>query len=176
MCCVFLVVWKPGDSAMVEWPVVERGLCVIRGVPRSWLCWAHLEHSKSHACTLKDSEPWQVEKCCYVSRINDPSRIWVRKPVLTHLSAWLQKDQIILYDMHKVFAVDALASSHPLSRREEEVNDPSQISEMFNTISYSKVCSSNFLQYLMQDLSQTYSIHYNFAPSHFSQKYYRQYS
>ncbi|CAK6976940.1 aminopeptidase N-like [Scomber scombrus] len=51
---------------------------------------------------------------------------------------WNIKDQIVLYDVHKVFAVDALASSHPLSRREEEVNDPSQISEMFNTISYSK--------------------------------------
>lgn len=51
---------------------------------------------------------------------------------------WNIKDLIILYDIHKVFAVDALASSHPLSRREEEVNDPAQISEMFNTISYSK--------------------------------------
>lgn len=69
------------------------------------------------------------------------------KPALIHHSAWLQKDQIILYDVHKVFAVDALASSHPLSRREEEVNDPSQISEMFNTISYSKVCSSDTVLY-----------------------------
>ncbi|XP_030574026.1 aminopeptidase Ey-like isoform X2 [Archocentrus centrarchus] len=51
---------------------------------------------------------------------------------------WNIKDHIILYDVQKVFAVDALASSHPLSRREEEVNDPAQISEMFNTISYSK--------------------------------------
>ncbi|XP_078138644.1 aminopeptidase Ey-like, partial [Centroberyx gerrardi] len=51
---------------------------------------------------------------------------------------WDIKEQIILYEVHKVFAVDALASSHPLSRREEEVNDPAQISEMFNTISYSK--------------------------------------
>ncbi|XP_029948845.1 aminopeptidase N-like [Salarias fasciatus] len=51
---------------------------------------------------------------------------------------WNIKDQIILYDVHRVFAVDALASSHPLSRREDEVNDPAQISEMFNTISYSK--------------------------------------
>ncbi|XP_040896382.1 aminopeptidase N-like [Toxotes jaculatrix] len=51
---------------------------------------------------------------------------------------WNMKDQIILYDVHKVFAVDALASSHPLSRQEEEVNEPAQISEMFNTISYSK--------------------------------------
>uniref|UniRef100_A0A8C3AP07 Aminopeptidase n=1 Tax=Cyclopterus lumpus TaxID=8103 RepID=A0A8C3AP07_CYCLU len=51
---------------------------------------------------------------------------------------WSIKDKIILSDVHKVFAVDALASSHPLSRREEEVNTPAQISEMFNTISYSK--------------------------------------
>uniref|UniRef100_A0A8D3DNF3 Aminopeptidase n=1 Tax=Scophthalmus maximus TaxID=52904 RepID=A0A8D3DNF3_SCOMX len=56
---------------------------------------------------------------------------------------WNMKDQIILNEVHNVFAVDALASSHPLTRREEEVNDPAQISEMFNTISYSKVCSSN---------------------------------
>ncbi|XP_070823562.1 aminopeptidase N-like [Chaetodon trifascialis] len=51
---------------------------------------------------------------------------------------WNIKDQIILDDVHKVFAVDALASSHPLTRREEEVNEPAQISEMFNTISYNK--------------------------------------
>ncbi|KAM4602814.1 aminopeptidase Ey-like [Polymixia lowei] len=51
---------------------------------------------------------------------------------------WNIKDHIVLYDVHKVFAVDALASSHPLSRREEEVNEPAQISQMFNTISYSK--------------------------------------
>ncbi|XP_039979935.1 aminopeptidase N-like [Xiphias gladius] len=52
--------------------------------------------------------------------------------------SWNMKDMIILYDVHKVFAVDALASSRPLSCREEEVNEPAQISEMFNTISYSK--------------------------------------
>ena len=51
-----------------------------------------------------------------------------------------QRDHII-FDVRKVFAVDALASSHPLSRGEEEVNQPSEISEMFNTISYSKVLS-----------------------------------
>ncbi|KAE8297384.1 Aminopeptidase N [Larimichthys crocea] len=54
---------------------------------------------------------------------------------------WNIKNQIILNDMYKAFAVDALASSHPLSRREDEVNDPAQISEMFNTISYSKGAS-----------------------------------
>lgn len=51
---------------------------------------------------------------------------------------WNIKDQIILYDVRKVFAVDALASSHPLSCAEDEVSTPAQISEMFSTISYSK--------------------------------------
>uniref|UniRef100_A0A665W2X5 Aminopeptidase n=1 Tax=Echeneis naucrates TaxID=173247 RepID=A0A665W2X5_ECHNA len=60
--------------------------------------------------------------------------------------SWNIRDQMILYDVHKVFAMDALASSHPLSRREEEVNEPAQISEMFNTISYSKVCGSSSSQ------------------------------
>uniref|UniRef100_A0A8C5CRI8 Aminopeptidase n=1 Tax=Gadus morhua TaxID=8049 RepID=A0A8C5CRI8_GADMO len=50
---------------------------------------------------------------------------------------WDIKEHII-FEVRKVFAVDALASSHPLSRREEEVNRPSEITEMFNTISYSK--------------------------------------
>uniref|UniRef100_A0A7N8XSX0 Aminopeptidase n=1 Tax=Mastacembelus armatus TaxID=205130 RepID=A0A7N8XSX0_9TELE len=57
---------------------------------------------------------------------------------------WNMKDQIVLYDMQKVFAVDALASSHPLSRKEDEVNEPAQISEMFNTISYSKATTLFF--------------------------------
>uniref|UniRef100_A0A8C1G8G6 Aminopeptidase n=1 Tax=Cyprinus carpio TaxID=7962 RepID=A0A8C1G8G6_CYPCA len=51
---------------------------------------------------------------------------------------WDMKDQTILYDLQRAFAVDSLTSSHPLSRKEEEVNTPSEISEMFNTISYSK--------------------------------------
>ncbi|XP_073692522.1 aminopeptidase N [Garra rufa] len=51
---------------------------------------------------------------------------------------WNMKDQIILYDLQRAFAVDSLTSSHPLSRKEEEVNTPAEISEMFNTISYSK--------------------------------------
>lgn len=119
---VFLVVWKPGDSAMVEWLVVKWGLCLVCGVPRSWLRRAHLEHCKSYACTFDTL----VSSTAF------------SKPVLPHL----QKDQIVLYDMQKVFAVDALASSHPLSRHEDEVNSPAQISEMFNTISYSKVCTS----------------------------------
>lgn len=65
-----------------------------------------------------------------------------------------------------MFAVDALAFSHPLSRGEEEVNEPAQISEMFNTISYSKVCSSdNFTQHFMQVDSQKLSIYSTISPT-----------
>uniref|UniRef100_A0A3Q4GRT3 Alanyl aminopeptidase, membrane n=1 Tax=Neolamprologus brichardi TaxID=32507 RepID=A0A3Q4GRT3_NEOBR len=79
---------------------------------------------------------------------------------------WNIKDHIILYDVQKVFAVDALAFSHPLSRGEEEVNEPAQISEMFNTISYSKVCSScNFTQHFMQVDSQKLSMYSTLSPT-----------
>lgn len=50
-----------------------------------------------------------------------------------------QKDLMVLNDMYSVMATDALASSHPLSTPAQEVNTPAQISEMFDSISYSKV-------------------------------------
>lgn len=50
-----------------------------------------------------------------------------------------QKDLIILKDVHRAFAVDALASSHPLSLKEEDIIKPEQITEQFDTVSYSKV-------------------------------------
>lgn len=62
--------------------------------------------------------------------------------------------------------MDALAFSHPLSRGEEEVTEPAQISEMFSTISYSKVCSSdNFTQYFMQVDSQKLSVYSTISPT-----------
>uniref|UniRef100_A0A146WKL4 Aminopeptidase n=1 Tax=Fundulus heteroclitus TaxID=8078 RepID=A0A146WKL4_FUNHE len=51
---------------------------------------------------------------------------------------WHVKDLIVLDDVHKVFAVDALASSHPLTSKEESITLPEQIMEQFDTISYSK--------------------------------------
>lgn len=50
-----------------------------------------------------------------------------------------QKDLIVLNDVHRVFAVDALSTSHPLSSKEDEILRPEQISEVFDAISYSKV-------------------------------------
>ncbi|KAK0155995.1 Aminopeptidase N [Merluccius polli] len=63
---------------------------------------------------------------------------------------WNVKDLIVLSDVHRVMAVDALASSHPLSSSEEAIQRPEQISELFDAISYSKGASvlrmlSNFL-------------------------------
>ncbi|KAM6937383.1 aminopeptidase N-like [Xenentodon cancila] len=54
---------------------------------------------------------------------------------------WNVKDLIVLSDIHRVFAVDALASSHPLSSKEEDIQRPAQISELFDAISYSKGAS-----------------------------------
>ncbi|XP_007567583.1 aminopeptidase N-like [Poecilia formosa] len=54
---------------------------------------------------------------------------------------WNVKDLIVLYDVHRVFAVDALTSSHPLSSLEDDIQKPAQISELFDAISYSKGAS-----------------------------------
>ncbi|NWW57313.1 AMPN Aminopeptidase, partial [Ifrita kowaldi] len=64
--------------------------------------------------------------------------------------SWSIKDLMVLNEVHAVMATDALASSHPLSFREEEINTPAQISEVFDSIAYSKGASvlrmlSNFL-------------------------------
>ncbi|KAJ8344161.1 hypothetical protein SKAU_G00314900 [Synaphobranchus kaupii] len=55
--------------------------------------------------------------------------------------SWNIKDLMVLNDVHRVFAIDALASSHPLSSKEEEINKPEQINELFDAISYSKGAS-----------------------------------
>uniref|UniRef100_A0A8C0HHU6 Peptidase M1 membrane alanine aminopeptidase domain-containing protein n=1 Tax=Chelonoidis abingdonii TaxID=106734 RepID=A0A8C0HHU6_CHEAB len=44
-------------------------------------------------------------------------------------------------EMYRVMKVDALASSHPLSFLESEINTPAQISEVFDSIAYSKGAS-----------------------------------
>ncbi|NXA81709.1 AMPN Aminopeptidase, partial [Thryothorus ludovicianus] len=54
---------------------------------------------------------------------------------------WNIKDLMVLNELHAVMATDALASSHPLSFREEEINTPAQISEVFDSIAYSKGAS-----------------------------------
>uniref|UniRef100_A0A8C8HKQ2 Aminopeptidase n=1 Tax=Oncorhynchus tshawytscha TaxID=74940 RepID=A0A8C8HKQ2_ONCTS len=56
-------------------------------------------------------------------------------------STWNVKDLIVLDEVHRVFAVDALASSHPLSSKDDDIQKPEQISEQFDVISYSKGAS-----------------------------------
>ncbi|CAL8324594.1 unnamed protein product [Gadus morhua 'NCC'] len=73
--------------------------------------------------------------------------LWLNEGFATYVSFlgadhaepdWGVKDLIVLDDVHRVFAVDALASSHPLSSPEEDIQRPEQISELFDAISYSK--------------------------------------
>ncbi|XP_026712274.1 aminopeptidase N [Athene cunicularia] len=54
---------------------------------------------------------------------------------------WNIKDLMVLNEVYTVMATDALATSHPLSFREDEVNTPAQISEVFDSIAYSKGAS-----------------------------------
>ncbi|NXM58312.1 AMPN Aminopeptidase, partial [Illadopsis cleaveri] len=54
---------------------------------------------------------------------------------------WNIKDLMVLNELYDVMATDALASSHPLTFREEEINTPAQISEVFDSIAYSKGAS-----------------------------------
>ncbi|XP_069622290.1 aminopeptidase N [Ranitomeya imitator] len=54
---------------------------------------------------------------------------------------WNIIDLAVLYDVHNVMGVDALASSHPLTSNENEVNSPSEISALFDSITYSKGAS-----------------------------------
>ncbi|NXC29415.1 AMPN Aminopeptidase, partial [Campylorhamphus procurvoides] len=55
--------------------------------------------------------------------------------------SWSIKDLMVLNEVHAVMATDALATSHPLSFREDEINTPAQISEVFDSIAYSKGAS-----------------------------------
>uniref|UniRef100_A0A3Q4GW62 Aminopeptidase n=1 Tax=Neolamprologus brichardi TaxID=32507 RepID=A0A3Q4GW62_NEOBR len=82
---------------------------------------------------------------------------------------WNVRDLIVLDKIHKVFAVDALTSSHPLSSNEDSIVLPNQISEQFDVISYSKGAAvlrmlSDFLSepVFIQGLS-TYLNHFGYS-------------
>ncbi|XP_040198386.1 aminopeptidase N-like [Rana temporaria] len=51
---------------------------------------------------------------------------------------WNLIDLSVLYDTHRVMAVDALVSSHPLTSDEDKVQTPADISGLFDSITYSK--------------------------------------
>lgn len=52
--------------------------------------------------------------------------------------SWKSKDLFVVNELHTVFALDALTSSHKIS---VEVSNPDQINEIFDSISYSKGAS-----------------------------------
>ncbi|XP_041082703.1 aminopeptidase N-like [Polyodon spathula] len=73
--------------------------------------------------------------------------LWLNEGFATYVSylgadhaepSWNIKDLIVLHHYQKVFAEDALNSSHPLSLDEDEINTPLQIGYLFDSITYSK--------------------------------------
>jgi len=42
--CFFLVVWKPRDYQVVEWPVAQWRFCILRRISWGGWSWAELEH------------------------------------------------------------------------------------------------------------------------------------
>ncbi|NXW64321.1 AMPN Aminopeptidase, partial [Eurystomus gularis] len=55
--------------------------------------------------------------------------------------SWNIKDLMVLNELYTVMETDALTTSHPLTFREDEINTPAQISEVFDSIAYSKGAS-----------------------------------
>uniref|UniRef100_A0A4W4HAU8 Aminopeptidase n=1 Tax=Electrophorus electricus TaxID=8005 RepID=A0A4W4HAU8_ELEEL len=75
------------------------------------------------------------------------NNLWLNEGLATFLSyfgvnyaepMWNIKDLIILKEIRVAMEVDCLNSSHPLSLPESEVEDPDDIAELFDGITYSK--------------------------------------
>uniref|UniRef100_UPI0037E80433 aminopeptidase Ey-like n=1 Tax=Semicossyphus pulcher TaxID=241346 RepID=UPI0037E80433 len=73
--------------------------------------------------------------------------LWLNEGFATYVSylganyaepTWNMKDLIVLNEIIGVMGVDALASSHPLSSKEEDIQKPEDISQLFDSITYSK--------------------------------------
>uniref|UniRef100_A0A674EXC3 Aminopeptidase n=1 Tax=Salmo trutta TaxID=8032 RepID=A0A674EXC3_SALTR len=73
--------------------------------------------------------------------------LWLNEGFATYISymgvdhiepKWNIKDLFVLNDIQTAFQVDSLASSHPLSSNEDDVQTPSDITELFDSITYSK--------------------------------------
>eukprot|EP00058_Branchiostoma_floridae_P020053 XP_002605543.1 hypothetical protein BRAFLDRAFT_130666 [Branchiostoma floridae] len=78
---------------------------------------------------------------------------------------WAMEDQFLEEDLHPVFALDSLSTSHPISL---PVNHPDEISQIFDTISYSKGASiirmmSSFLGSSYTKGIKSYLERYQFA-------------
>ncbi|XP_066270940.1 aminopeptidase N-like [Branchiostoma lanceolatum] len=100
--------------------------------------------------------------------------IWLNEGFASHVEYlgaahaepdWMLEDQFLEADLHPVFALDSLSSSHPISL---PVNHPDEISQIFDTISYSKGASiirmmSSFLGSSYTKGIKSYLERYQFA-------------
>uniref|UniRef100_A0A3Q2PBE6 Aminopeptidase n=1 Tax=Fundulus heteroclitus TaxID=8078 RepID=A0A3Q2PBE6_FUNHE len=73
--------------------------------------------------------------------------VWLNEGFATYVSYlgadyaepdWNMKDLIVLNDITHAMTRDASVNSHPLSSKEEDIQRPDQIYELFDTITYSK--------------------------------------
>ncbi|KAM9817545.1 aminopeptidase Ey-like [Neosynchiropus ocellatus] len=73
--------------------------------------------------------------------------LWLNEGFATYVSylgadhaepTWNMRDLIVMNEIIGVMSVDALATSHPLSSEEAEIQTPAQINELFDSITYSK--------------------------------------
>ncbi|KAJ8003221.1 hypothetical protein DPEC_G00167150 [Dallia pectoralis] len=73
--------------------------------------------------------------------------LWLNEGLATYISymgvdnikpEWNMKDLIVLNEIQPAFQVDSLASSHPLSSKEDDIQTSSDITELFDVITYSK--------------------------------------
>ena len=68
--------------------------------------------------------------------LNESFASWMGDKAVDHLyPEWEMWTQFVSDDMNSAFALDALRTSHPI---EQPVNDPAEIRELFDAISYSK--------------------------------------
>lgn len=82
------VVWKPGDPAVVEWGLAERGLCLICGLPGSRPRWACVERGedtmlRAHVYTFLSSTACHMKSRCVSVPLFAPERLdstWRRPP------------------------------------------------------------------------------------------------
>ncbi|XP_019622952.1 PREDICTED: aminopeptidase Ey-like isoform X1 [Branchiostoma belcheri] len=100
--------------------------------------------------------------------------IWLNEGFASHVEYlgaaqaepdWMLEDQFLIADLHPVFALDSLSTSHPISL---PVNHPDEISQIFDTISYSKGASiirmmSSFLGSSYTKGIKSYLERYQFA-------------
>uniref|UniRef100_A0A667ZA41 Aminopeptidase n=1 Tax=Myripristis murdjan TaxID=586833 RepID=A0A667ZA41_9TELE len=76
------------------------------------------------------------------------NEIWLNEGFAAYMStlavdniepSWNIKDMLMMENLHSAFEWDALASSHPLSSPADAIQTPSEIIELFDPITYSKV-------------------------------------